>query len=82
MVCFIGTSIVNPVESSTSNQQENMTDQVNEEDKGSYIVRCNDTIIGIFENKLKAQDAITSYQMENDVDINDTFEIWQGNQIE
>lgn len=59
-----------------------MTDQVNEEDKGSYIVRCNDTIIGIFENKLKAQDAITSYQMENDVDINDTFEIWQGNQIE
>lgn len=42
-----------------------------------YLVRHNETIIGIFDNELDANDAMNGYQMQNTIQLDDTLEIIQ-----
>lgn len=40
-----------------------------------YLVRHNNTIVGIFDNEFDATDAKNGYEMQNDIQINDTLDI-------
>ncbi len=42
-----------------------------------YLVRHNDTIVGIFDNENDATDAMHGYQMQNDIAIDDTLDVLQ-----
>lgn len=42
-----------------------------------YLVRHNNTIVGIFSSDFDAQDALHGYQMQNDIQLNDVLDIIQ-----
>lgn len=42
-----------------------------------YLVRHNDTIVGIFESEGDANDAKNGYEMQNDIALDDTLDILQ-----
>lgn len=42
-----------------------------------YLVRHNDTIVGVFDNEFDANDALSGYQMTNDIQLNDVLDILQ-----
>ncbi len=51
----------------------NKVDEVNQ--PSGYLVRHNDKIVGIFDNEFDAQDSLQGYQMQNQLDLNDTLDI-------
>lgn len=42
-----------------------------------YLVRHNNTIVGIFDNEGDAQDAKNGYEMQNDIKLDDALDILQ-----
>lgn len=49
---------------------------MDEEQKvSSYMARHNDTIIGFFGSETDAQNALSGYEMENKIELNDILEV-------
>lgn len=42
-----------------------------------YLVRHNTLIVGIFDNEFDANDALNGYQMQNDIQLDDTLDVLQ-----
>jgi len=59
-----------PITNNTTNTSNEASTQ-----PSSYMVHHNDTIVGFFDNDVDANDALHGYQMQNQIDINDTLEI-------
>ena len=55
-----------------------MVEENKEEQKASsYMVRHNDKIVGFYGTEAEANDAKNGYQIENNIELNDTLDVLQ-----
>ena len=62
-----------PIKNLTNDAEDNINQKGNEQ----WLVRHNDKIIGLYESRDSANEAMNGYEMKNDINIDDELNIMQ-----